>query len=47
MKDARVLRSIPMLDAVALEAVRRWRYDPTTIDGKPIPVIMTVSVNFE
>ena len=47
VKDARVLRSIPMLDAAALEAVRRWRYDPTTIDGKAMPVIMTVSVNFE
>ena len=47
VKDARVLRSIPMLDAAALEAVRRWRYDPTTIDGKAVPVIMTVSVNFE
>jgi protein TonB len=47
VKDARVLRSIPMLDAAALEAVRRWRYDATTIDGKAMPVIMTVSVNFQ
>jgi len=47
VKDARVLRSIPMLDAAALEAVRQWRYEPTTIDGKPVPVIMTVTVAFE
>ena len=47
VKDARVLRSIPMLDAAALEAVRQWRYEPTTIDGKPVPVIMTVAVQFE
>ena len=46
VKDARVLRSIPMLDAAALEAVRQWRYEPTTIDGKPVPVIMTVPVTF-
>jgi len=46
VKDARVLRSIPMLDAAALEAVRQWRYEPTTIDGKPVPVIMTVTVAF-
>ena len=46
VKDARVLRSIPMLDAAALEAVRQWRYEPTTIDGKPVPVIMTVTVTF-
>lgn len=47
VKDARVLRSIPMLDAAALEAVRLWRYDPTTVDGKAMPVILTVSVNFQ
>jgi protein TonB len=47
VKDARVLRSIPMLDAAALEAVRQWRYEPTMIDGKPVPVIMTVTVAFE
>lgn len=46
VKDARLLRSIPMLDAAALEAVRQWRYEPTTIDGKPVPVIMTVTVTF-
>ena len=46
VKDARVLRSIPMLDAAALEAVRQWRYAPTTIADKPVPVIMTVSVKF-
>ena len=46
VKDARVLRSIPLLDAAALEAVRQWRYEPTSIDGKPVPVIMTVSVAF-
>ena len=46
VKDARVLRSIPMLDAAALEAVRQWRYEPTMIDGKPVPIIMTVPVTF-
>ena len=42
----RVLRGIPLLDAAAIEAVRRWEYTPTLIDGKPVPVIMTVTVNF-
>jgi TonB family protein len=46
VKHVRVLRSIPMLDAAALEAVRQWRYEPTTIDGKAVPVVMTVSVTF-
>jgi len=44
--DAKVLRSIPLLDAAALEAVKQWVYTPTTLNGQPVPVIMTVTVNF-
>jgi TonB family protein len=44
--DARVLKSIPPLDEAALKAVREWRYDPTVIDGKAVPVKMTVTVSF-
>ena len=44
--DARVLRSIPMLDEPALKAVRQWRFEPAIVDGKPVPVRMTVTVNF-
>jgi TonB family protein len=44
VKDPRVLRSIPMLDAAALDAVRQWRYEPPAAGT---PVIMTVSVSFE
>jgi TonB family protein len=44
--DARVLKSVPPLDEAALTAVREWRYDPTIVDGKPVPVRMIVTVNF-
>ena len=44
--DARVLRSIPLLDQAALDAVRQWEYSPTLLNGVPVPVIMTVTVNF-
>jgi protein TonB len=44
--DARVLRSVPLLDEAALTAVRQWRYTPTLLDGQPIAVIMTVTVQF-
>jgi protein TonB len=44
--DARVLRSVPLLDEAALDAVRQWRYTPTLLNGTPVPVIMTVTVNF-
>ena len=46
VQDARVLRSIPLLDASALEAVRQWEFTPTILNGIPVPVIMTVTVNF-
>jgi len=44
--DARVLKSIPALDDAAIEAVRQWRYVATTLNGVPVPVILTVTVNF-
>jgi protein TonB len=44
--DAEVLRSIPMLDDAALEAVRQWEFTPTLMNGAPVPVMMTVTVNF-
>jgi TonB family protein len=45
--DVRVLRSIPLLDQVAMDAVRQWEYAPTVINGTAVPVVMTVTVNFE
>ena len=44
--DARVLRSIPALDQAALDAVRQWEFTPTLLEGVPVPVVMTVTVNF-
>jgi TonB family protein len=44
--DAKVLRSIPLLDNAALEAVRQWGFTPTELNGMRVPVIMTVTVNF-
>jgi protein TonB len=44
--DVRVVRSIPLLDASAMEAVKQWVYTPTLLNGVPVPVIMTVTVNF-
>ena len=42
----RILRSVPMLDQAALEAVRKWRYSPALENGQPVAIKMTVSVNF-
>jgi TonB family protein len=44
--SARVLRSIPLLDQAALDAVRQWEYVPTLLNGAPTAIIMTVTVDF-
>lgn len=46
VQDARILRSVPLLDAAALDAVRQWEYNPTLLNGAPVSVVMTVTVNF-
>lgn len=43
---AKVLRGIPLLDQAAIDAVRQWEYAPTLLDGQPVPVIMTIKVEF-
>lgn len=44
--DIRVLRSIPTLDAAAVEAVKQWKFRPTLLNGTPVAVMMTVTVTF-
>jgi protein TonB len=44
--DARVIRPVALLDQAALDAVRQWKFSPTTLNGVAVPVIMTVTVNF-
>ena len=38
--------SNPLLEQSALAAVRAWEYSPTLLNGRPTPVIMTVTVVF-
>jgi periplasmic protein TonB len=46
VQATRVLRSIPLLDQAALDAVRQWRYSPLLLNGEPCPFILTVTVSF-
>jgi periplasmic protein TonB len=46
VRDARVLRSVTLLDHAALDAVKQWRYAPTRLNGVAVPVIVTVTVHF-
>lgn len=47
VRNACVLRSIPLLDQAALDAVRQWVYDPMVINGRPRGLVFTVTVMFK
>jgi protein TonB len=47
VQDARILRSdSPLLNEAAVTAVRQWTYSPTLLNGVPVSVVMTVTVQF-
>lgn len=47
VSSARLVRAIPYLDIPAMAAVSAWTFEPTLLDGVPVPVLMTVTVNFQ
>jgi TonB family protein len=58
VKDVRVIHSVAedqpsklkavalAFDEKAIEAVRQYRFEPALLQGKPVPVALTVEVNF-
>ncbi len=42
---AKVVRSVPALDAAAINAVKQWKFEPTRVNGAPVCVGMTVTVD--
>ena len=46
VRDIQVMRSVAMLDGAAMDAVRQWLFTPTLLNGTPVEVIITASVNF-
>jgi len=46
VQDARILRSVPLLDQAALDAVKQWEFTPTLLNGSPVPIIVTMTVQF-
>ena len=46
IKDLKVISGHPLLNQAAMEAVRQWRYKPQMLNGQPIEVITTITVNF-
>ena len=46
IQDLRVITGHALLNQAALDAVRQWKYKPQTLNGQPIEVITTITVNF-
>lgn len=44
--ETRVLRSIPELDQAAIDAVSQWKYETTLLNGEPVELEATVTINF-
>ena len=46
--EARILRSIALLDEAALDAVRQWEFEPIVVDGiGRAPIVAALSVSFK
>ena len=45
--NVKVLKGLPMgLDTAAADAVKKWKFKPATLNGKPVAVIYNLTVNF-
>ncbi len=47
VKSVSVLRGFDLLNQAAIDSVRQWRFTPALLNGQPVPVVMTVTVNFK
>ncbi|OGM98439.1 MAG: hypothetical protein A2915_00545 [Candidatus Yanofskybacteria bacterium RIFCSPLOWO2_01_FULL_41_34] len=47
IKNVRIVQLVPFLDSAALEAVKKWEYEPVVVDGEVREVILTVTINFK
>ncbi len=47
VQNIKILRSVPLLDQAAVDALKQWVYEPMIIDGHPQGVVFTVTVVFK
>jgi protein TonB len=46
--EVKVVRSASgELDKKAIEAVKKWKFSPATMNGLPVPVLINIEVNFQ
>ncbi|MGQ0732114.1 MAG: TonB family protein [Acidobacteriota bacterium] len=44
VSDVKVVRSVPLLDEAAIAAARQWEFSPTVLNGKAVPVIVSLEI---
>jgi TonB family protein len=44
--SAKVISGPTLLHQPAMDALRQWKYQPATLDGKPVPMHLTVTLRF-
>ena len=44
--EVRILRGPPLLEKAVVAAVCQWKYSPTYLNGRAVPVIATVTIEF-
>jgi TonB family protein len=44
--DARILKSIPLLDEQALAAAKQYEFTPALRNGEPVPVLVVIELEF-
>jgi TonB family protein len=46
VRDLRIITGQPLLNQAAIDAVKKWRYQPTLLNGESVEVVTTITVNF-
>ncbi len=46
VEEIKVLSGHPLLVEAAIQCVKQWQYEPTYLNGVPVPVILTARVHF-
>ncbi len=46
IENVKIIKGSPPFDSAALAAIKKWRFKPATLDGKPVPSVVPVAFSF-
>ncbi len=46
VEEIRVISGHPLLIQSAIDCIKQWQYEPTYLNGVPVPIILTAKVHF-